>query len=139
MCPPNRIQVGCQRRPVTVGFYAGLSWRQPFDDVAGHAIPDERGPRADSDRRAAGEQNLLERERTVVVVCQVGAGPRAAGRLEKLLAAVAAVVNLNVPRKKFGQVLKQLGPVPVLGVKLRRRTRQGAVRPARDRWGSARG
>jgi hypothetical protein len=50
----------------------------------------------------------------VVVVGQIGAGPRAAGCLEQVLAAVAAVVNLNVPREEFGLMLEQLRVCPFL-------------------------
>lgn len=53
LCPPNRVQVRCKRRPVTVVFHARLSWRQPLDKVAGHAVPHERCPRANADGRTS--------------------------------------------------------------------------------------
>ena len=52
----------------------------------------------------------------MIIVGQVGTGPRPTSRLEQLLTAVATVVDLNLPWEQLGKVLKQSRPMAVLGV-----------------------
>lgn len=52
----------------------------------------------------------------MVVVGQVGVGPRPAGRLEQLLSPVLAIVQHDVAGEDLAEVLKQARPVAVLGV-----------------------
>jgi hypothetical protein len=52
----------------------------------------------------------------VVVVGQVGAGPRAPGRLEQLLALVLPVVQHDVAGERLAQAFEQARAVPVLRV-----------------------
>ncbi len=67
------VQVQTQTGLVVVVHHPFTSRRQPFDDVTGHAVLHKRSPGLDSNRGAAGEQNLLKCEGAVVVVGQIGA------------------------------------------------------------------
>ena len=110
------------------------SRRQPVHDDARLAGPYESGSGAHAHGRAAAQEDFLESQRSVVIVRQVRAGPRSSSGLEQLLASVTSVVDLNVTRKDFSQVLQQLRPVTVLGVDQQVvRIRQGLAWPGIDR------
>ena len=72
------IQIRNQRREVFVVGDAALTWWQLVDEVSGDAMRDEWCAGTNADDRAPRQQNLLQRQRPVVVVGQVGAGARAA-------------------------------------------------------------
>ena len=54
----------------------------------------------------ARKQYFLQSQRAVVIVRQVHAGPRSSSSLKQLIAVVTTVVDLDVARERFGQVLK---------------------------------
>ena len=114
------VNVGRKCRLILVLLDALRAGRQAFNEDAGDAVLDERCPGADADhRRRALDVSpgvFLKRERPVVVVGQVGAGPRPAGRLEQLLSLVLAVVQHDVPGERLAQVFEQARAVPVLRV-----------------------
>ena len=95
-----------QSPQVVIRFRTLKPGRQPVHDDACFAGPYEGGSGPDTHSRAASEQNFLESQRAVVIVRQVGTGPRPASGFEQLLASVTAVVDLDVARERFGQVLK---------------------------------
>ena len=68
------VKVGGEGLLVVVAGRALPAGRQAVDNAAGEAVLDERGAGADADGGAAGQQDLLERQRAVVVVGQIGAG-----------------------------------------------------------------
>ena len=54
----------------------------------------------------ARKQYFLQSQRAVVIVRQVHAGPRSSSSLKQFIAVVTTVVDLDVARERFGQVLK---------------------------------
>ena len=52
----------------------------------------------------------------MVVVRLVGAGPRSSSGLKQFFPSIASVVNLDVAREDFGQVLEPPRPMIILGV-----------------------
>lgn len=78
----DRVNEGIESQGVRFALHARCSGRQPVHDDSHLAMPDERRAGAHANRRAAGQENFLQSQRTVVVVRQVGAGPRSSSGLE---------------------------------------------------------
>ena len=97
------------RPGVLIALDARCSGRQPIHDDARFAMPDERRASAHAHGRAACQQDFLKCQGSMVVIRQVSAGSRSTSGLEQLLASVASVVDLNVAREDFGQVLQRHG------------------------------
>lgn len=98
----NGVEVDRHRKLVGVVLDALPARWQPIDHEAGHTVPNERGPGPNANRGATCQLNLLQRQRAVVIVRQIGTRAGATSRLEKFLASVATVVDLNVSREEFG-------------------------------------
>lgn len=112
----NGVKVDRQRKLVCVVLDVLPTGRQPIDNETGHTVTDKRRSRADANCGTSSEEDLLERQRTVIIVSQIGTRSRATCCLEQLLPLVLAIVDLDVPWEEFSQVLKQLGAMAVLGV-----------------------
>jgi len=70
--------MGSQRPLVVFAAHALSPEREAVDDEPGGAVADESRACPDADSGAAREKNLLQCQRTVVVVSQIGAHPRPA-------------------------------------------------------------
>lgn len=103
---PYGLHEDRQSLHVIVQFRTVRSGRQPVHDDACFTRTCEGGSSPHPNGRAASQQNLLKRQRAMVVVGQVRAGSRSSSGLEQLLASVTAVVDLDVARERFAQVLK---------------------------------
>ena len=102
----DRVNEGIKSDGIRIAHDTSGSGRQPIHDDACFTVTNERCTSSNTHGRATRQQNLLQCQGTVVIVSQVRAGPRSSSGLEQLLASVAAVVDLDVARKRFGQVLK---------------------------------
>jgi hypothetical protein len=112
----ERLEVLVERLRVLGAFETLLAWWKPIHQQPGDVMLDKRRPCANTNCRTTGEQNLLKGQRTVIVVREVSARPRATGGLEQLFPAVMTVVDLDVAWEQFRQVLEQLRTMAILGV-----------------------
>ncbi len=84
---------------VIVRFRTACTGRQSVHDDACYTRTHEGGSGSYADSRAAGEQDILESQRPVVIVRQVRAGSRSTRGFKQLLTLILTVVDLNVGGK----------------------------------------
>jgi hypothetical protein len=112
VCPAQHAQQSGPGRHVVVACHPWTTGRQSFDEVTGHADSSERGPRADADRRAAGQESLLRRQRAVVVIGQGGASTTSGGSASAVDAAPAHREADPSPPPPAGSVAASFASLP---------------------------